>query len=94
MFELNGLALALAATTLLILVALLVELGALAGAARHLGSAAAFVAGLSVVSFLPPALVLGSLASAVVGLALYVVLLAVVRPRSLVESWHYLRALG
>ncbi len=92
--ELNGLALALAASTLLILIALLAELGALAGAARRLGSAAAFVAGLSVVSFVPPALVLGALASAVVGLGLYVVLLAVIRPRSLRDSWHYLRALG
>ncbi len=94
LLELNGLALALAGSTLLILIALLVELGALAGAARRLGSAAAFVAGLSVVSFVPPALVLGALASAVVGLVLYVVLLAILRPRSLRDSWHYLRALG
>ena len=95
LLELNGLALALAGSTLLILVALLVELGALAAAAaRRLGSAAAFVAGLSVVSFVPPALVLGALASAVVGLVLYLVLLAILRPRSLRDSWHYLRALG
>ncbi|CAN5759542.1 hypothetical protein BH18ACT13_BH18ACT13_15050 [soil metagenome] len=92
--ELDGLALALAASTLLVLTALLVDLGALAGTARRLGAAAAFVAGLSVVSFLPPALVLDALASAVVGVVIYVVLLAVVRPRSLRESWHYLRALS
>lgn len=92
--DLDGLALALAASTLLVLTALLVDLGALAGTARRLGSAAAFVAGLSVVSFLPPALVLGALASAVVGSVLYAVLLTVTRPRSLRDSWHYLRALG
>ena len=92
--ELNGLALALAASTLLVLTALLVDLDALAGTARRLGAAAAFVAGLSVASFLPPALVFGALASAVVGVVLYVVLLTAVRPRSLRDSWHYLRALG
>jgi len=92
--ELDGLALALAVSTLLVLTALLVELDALVATARRLGSAAAFVAGLSLASFLPPALVLGPLASALVGAVLYVVLLGVVRPRSLRDSWHYLRALG
>jgi len=92
--ELDGLALALAVSTLLVLTALLVELDALADTARRLGAAAAFVAGLSVASFLPPALVLGALASAVVGVVLYVVLLTAARPRSLRDSWHYLRALG
>jgi uncharacterized membrane protein YccC len=71
-----------------------VELHALGGTVRRLGAAAAFVAGLTVVAFVPPALLLGSLASVLVGLVLYVVLLAVARPRSLRDSWHYLRALG
>jgi peptidoglycan biosynthesis protein MviN/MurJ (putative lipid II flippase) len=94
LLELDGLALALAASTLLVLAALLVELHALGGTVRRLGAAAAFVAGLTVVTFVPPALLLGSLASVLVGLVLYVVLLAVARPRSLRDSWHYLRALG
>jgi len=94
LLELDGLAIALAASTLLVLVALLVELHALGGTVRRLGAAAAFVAVLTVVAFLPPALVLGTPASALVGIALYVVLLAMVRPRSLRESWHYLRTLG
>ncbi|MDQ3672494.1 MAG: hypothetical protein M3364_08695 [Actinomycetota bacterium] len=94
LLELDGLAVALAVSTLLVLTALLVDLGALAATARRLGAAAAFVAGLSVASFLPPALVLGALASAAAGLWLYVVLLALFRPRSLRDSWHYLRALG
>jgi hypothetical protein len=92
--ELDGLALALAASTLLVLAALLVELHALGATVRRLGAAAAFVAGLAVLSFLPPALVLGSAAAAAAGVVLYVVLLALIRPRSLRESWHYLRALS
>ena len=38
-------------------------------------------------------MVLGGVVSAVVGLALYAVLTAVVRPRGLRDSWAYLRAL-
>jgi hypothetical protein len=94
LLELDGLAIALAASTLLVLAALLVELHAFASTVRRLGAAAAFVAGLTVVSFLPPALVLDALAAAAVGVVLYVVLLALIRPRSLRDSWHYLRALS
>jgi len=93
LLELNGLALSLAASTVLVLAALLVELHALGGTVRRLGAAASFVACLTVVAFLPPALVLGTVASALAGIALYVVLLGMVRPRSLKDSWHYLRAL-
>jgi hypothetical protein len=91
--ELDGLALALAVTTFFVLGALLRELGALERAARGLLVAAAFVASLTAVSFAPPALLLGSVASAAVGLALYVGLLALLRPRGLTSSWSYLRAL-
>jgi hypothetical protein len=90
---LDGLALALAISTSVVLVALLVELGALTGAARGLAAAAAFVAGLSLAGFLPPALVLGSSAAALVGLGVYATLVALVRPRGLRASWGYLRAL-
>jgi hypothetical protein len=92
--ELDGLALALALTTILVLGALLTELRALAGTARELLAAAFVVAGVTVAAFLPPALVFGPSASALVGLGLYLALFAVIRPRSLTESWHYLRALG
>jgi hypothetical protein len=47
-----------------------------------------------VAAFAPPALLLGSAASAALGVVLYAVLLAVVRPRGLLASWRYLRALG
>ena len=93
LFDLDGLAIALACSTLAVLVALLVELRALAGAARGLATAAVVVSGLTLAAFLPPSLVLGSVAAAVTGLVLYVALLAVARPRPLIASWQYLRAL-
>ena len=93
LLDLEGLAIALACSTLVVLVALLTELGALSGAAREFAVAAAVVGGLSLAAFVPPALVLGGLASAVVGLLLYVTLFALIRPRALMLSWRYLRAL-
>jgi hypothetical protein len=92
-FELDGLAIALALSTGFVLAALLRELGALEAGARGLLLAAAAIAALTVLAFLPPALVLGSLASATAGLVLYALLVVVVRPRGLTESWMYLRAL-
>ena len=90
---LDGLAFALACSTAAVLVALLTELGAVARAARGLAGAAAVVGGVSLASFLPPALVLGAVAAAVAGLLLYAALFIVVRPRQLTSSWQYLRAL-
>ena len=92
--ELDGLALALALSTLLALGALLREVHALGTAARGLMAAVGVVAGVTVAAFLPPALVLGSLAAGAVGLVLYAALIVVVRPRGLRASWAYLRALG
>jgi hypothetical protein len=94
LLELDGLALSLGLTTLLILGALLRELHALAEAARRLTLAALVVAALTVAAFLPPALVLGSVSSALVGVAVYAALLALLRPRGLVAGWRYLRALA
>ena len=79
---LEGLALALAATTALLLGAMLVRLGALAAAARGLAVAAAGDRGSVVAAFVPPGLLLGPLAAAA-GLALYAALLALVRPAGL-----------
>jgi hypothetical protein len=93
LLELDGLALAMGLTTLVILGVLLRELDAFAETARRLGVAAAIVAGLTVAAFLPPALVLGSIASALVGALVYAALLAVLRPSGLLAGWRYLRAL-
>jgi hypothetical protein len=92
--ELDGLALALAVLTLLVLAALLVELKAFAIASRQLTAAAVVVAAVTLAAFVPPALLLGSVAEVVVGIVLYVALFALVRPRGLLTSWRYLRALS
>jgi hypothetical protein len=94
LLDLDGLALSMGLTTLAILGALLHELGAFARTMRPLAAAAAVVGGLTVLAFLPPALVLGSVASALVGIAVYALVLALVRPRGLVAGWRYLRALS
>jgi hypothetical protein len=94
LLDLDGLALSLAATTFLVCAVLLGQLGVLTGAARGLLVATSVIAALAVAAFAPPALVLGSIASAVLGLGIYVVLLAVIKPRGLTASWRYLRALG
>jgi hypothetical protein len=91
--ELDGLAVALALSTLLVLTALLAELGAARRALQGLAVAAAVVAGFALVAFVPPAALLGSVAAAAVGLFVYGVLVALVRPRGLRASWSYLRAL-
>jgi O-antigen/teichoic acid export membrane protein len=91
--ELDGLAVALALSTLLVLTALLAELGAAKRALQGLAVAAAVVAGFALVAFVPPAALLGSVAAAAVGLFVYGVLVALVRPRGLRASWSYLRAL-
>ncbi len=84
---------ALALSTAFVLAALLVELRALSTASRGLAAAAAVIATLSLLGFLPAALVLGSLAAASAGLVTYAALVALVRPRGLRTSWEYLRAL-
>ena len=93
LFGLDGLAAALACSTLAVLVVLLAELEALAPVARRLGAASAVVFGLAFVAFVPPALVLGAHSTAVVGLVLYAALLLLVRPPALTTSWSYLRTL-
>jgi hypothetical protein len=93
LLHLDGLALALGVSTLVVLLALLAELGALAATARGLALAALVVGALTVAAFVPPAFVLGALASAVCGLVLYALLVALVRPRPLTASWRYLRGL-
>ncbi len=93
LLDLDGLALSLAVSTALVLALLLSQLGALAPAARGIVVAAAVVAALTCAAFVPPGLLLGGVASALVGLGLYGALAAVIRPRGLTESWAYLRAL-
>ena len=93
LLELDGLALSLAVSTALVLALLLSQLAALAPTVRGIAIAAAVVVALTCAAFLLPGFLLGGVASALVGLALYVGLAVVVRPRGLTSSWAYLRAL-
>jgi hypothetical protein len=93
LLDLDGLALALALSTLLVLAALLVQLRAAEQGLRGVALAALVVAAFACAAFVPPRLVAAGVASALVGVALYTLLIVVVRPRRLRESWAYLRAL-
>jgi len=93
LLELDGLAVALTLSTLLVLFALLRELHALSAGARGIAVAAATIAAFAVVAFVPAGLVLGPLAAAIVGVGAYSALVVLVRPRGLTASWSYLRAL-
>jgi hypothetical protein len=90
---LDGLAVALAVTTALMLAGLLTGLRAVAPTVRGLGLAALTVAVLALVAFVPPWLLLGPIAAAAAGVAAYALLLAALRPPGLLASWRYLRAL-
>jgi hypothetical protein len=92
---LRGLVIALAIATFLAIVALMaaVSLRMLALTAFGLVRTALVVAALTVVSFGVPELVTGGFIAPVVGLALYVAALALLRPRGLVDAWRYVRAL-
>jgi hypothetical protein len=93
LFELDGLAVALALSTLLVLIALLVQLDALEAGLRGILRAAVAIAAVAVVAFVPPGILLATVPAAIVGVALYAGLVGVWRPRGLTESWGYLRAL-
>ena len=91
---LEGLAVALALTTALVVAALLFELGALRPAARGLAIAALTAGVTAGVTFLLPRLVLGPFSAAALGCALYIGVLIAVRPKGLSEAWGYLRRLA
>jgi hypothetical protein len=93
LLELDGLALSLALSTLIVLAALLRQLAAVASGLRGLVVAALVVSVLTGAAFVPPGLVVGGVAGALIGIALYATLVALMRPRPLRESWSYLRAL-
>ena len=90
---LSGLALALAATTVIALGGVLHALGAARDTLLGLGRAAGLVLIIAAVAFVPAGLLLPPVAAAVAGLAAYGILVAVVRPYGLHSSWRYLRAL-
>jgi hypothetical protein len=92
-FGLGGVAAGLAVTTALVLLVLLAALGAVQRVVLGVGFAAFVCGGLAVVSFGLPRLVVGPVASALVGLVVYSGVLAVWRPAGLRHAWAYLRTL-
>ena len=94
-FELDGAALALTVSTLVVLVVLLALLSphVLAESGRRLALGAAAIGALALVSFAVPAWVLPDAAAAVVGVAAFGGLLVAVRDRGLQQAWSYLRTL-
>jgi hypothetical protein len=94
LLDLEGLAIVLGITTVVVCAALLWQLHALGAAAPGLAAAAGTIGAIAAVAFVPPSLLLGSVAAAALGVAAYVAVLAIVRPRGLAAGWHYLRALG
>jgi hypothetical protein len=91
--ELDGLALSLALSAFVVLIALLWELRAASAGLRGVLVAAGVIAALTCVAFVPVGLVARGIVPAIAGLALYAALVALVRPRGLTSSWAYLRAL-
>ena len=91
---LYGLAVALAFTTALGVLAMLVDLHAAWPTLVGLMRAATVVAAIAVAAFMVPGLLLPAVPAVVLGGAAFVVLLALIRPAGLQRSWRYLRALG
>ena len=92
-FDLAGIAVGMIVTTGAVLAVLLRSLGTLGGAVRGLGAAAIVCGGVAVIAFAVPRAVLGPVPAAVVGLALYALVLALWRPAGLRSAWTYARAL-
>lgn len=92
---LAGIALSLAATTLLGLAVLMAALSrrTLTLAAFGLGRLAVVETSLAALSFGTLAVAVGGVPAAVAGLAVYALLLAALRPRGLRDAWSYVRAL-
>jgi len=92
---LDGLALGLALTTSLVLIILLVAVSPrmLELASLGLGRVTLGLAALAAAAFGLTSLVVSGLPAAIVGLAVYVAVLAAVRPRGLREAWAYVRVL-
>jgi hypothetical protein len=92
---LGGIAIGLAVPTALVVAVLLWELSrtALLRATIGLARLSAVVVAAAVAGFWFASLVVGPVAAAVLGSALYVLLLVAARPLGLAEAWAYVRAL-
>ena len=89
-----GLAVALAVSNGLMVAAMLRVCGVLGPVTRDVARAVVFLAGVATLAFVLPTLLAGPWIGAGVGLALFVVVLLVGRPRPLVEALHHIRSLS
>jgi hypothetical protein len=94
-FGLVGLVLALGAATFLVVCALMafVSTRMLELTMTRLVKTAVLVSAIAFASFGVAELVTGGFVAALAGFVLYVVTLAVLRPRGLVDAWRYVRVL-
>jgi hypothetical protein len=92
-FGLAGVAVGMAVTTCVVLVALLVPLRAVERSVAGILTAAAVLGGLAAVTFAAPTILLGPVAAAAVGLALFAGGLAAWRPPGLRRAWAYVHTL-
>jgi hypothetical protein len=94
-FGLPGLALAMGIATLVGVLALLAVVSQRLLVATTVGlvRTSLIVGALTVASFGLPAIVLSGFAAAAAGVVLYVAAILLLRPRGLVDAWHYVRAL-
>ena len=94
-FGLTGTAIALAATTLAVIAVLqaLIAPRMLVLAAVGLAETVAWIGGFALLAFGGLGLLVGGIPAALGGIAAYVLLLAVLRPRGMREAWAYARAL-
>jgi O-antigen/teichoic acid export membrane protein len=94
-FDLDGAALGLTVTTIVVLAALLLVLSArvLAESARGLALGAVAAGGLALVAFGAAATLLPDVAAALLGTAVFATLLYALRGRGLQQAWGYLRTL-
>jgi hypothetical protein len=95
LWGLDGLAIALAVSTFAVIFVLMAAVSGrmLGRAAAGLAQASLVIGVLVTASFGLPALVLPSAAAAAFGFMLYAAALYVLRPRGLLEAWHYVRVL-
>jgi hypothetical protein len=92
---LTGLAIALAAATGIAGLLVLSNLHAVRPTVEGLASPVATVASLALLSFVPVGVLLDdSFLSASVGVLVFGLVVALVRPRGLRDAWHYLRTLS
>jgi hypothetical protein len=90
---LAGVAAGMAITTAVVLAAVLLGLRALRLTLRGVVLSAIVCGGVAAVAFGVPRLVLGPVAAAVLGLALYAAAVGLWRPPGLRHAWAYVRAL-